>query len=237
MGYSAGGLCGKTAISCNDAASATPVPQTCGLTRIPNAFAMSAIFLHSEIPPAAQVSGGKISTARSTRAEPPARKFGLTTSDRHRKGGLHLPITAEILRRYRLFEPADVKFFNPPAELDRGNSVIGMVGVDHDPDPIADRLTHRLAQTYIFVNAEAELQLDRRESSRDPLLRFGQQVVHRVAVALAVKAGGVGLDPFAQWPAEEPVDWQAEMAGFQIPKRDVDSAQRLDRQALLAVIA
>jgi hypothetical protein len=57
MGYSAGGLCGNAAISCNDAATATPVPQTCGLTRIPNAFAMSAIFLHSEMPPAAG-SGG-----------------------------------------------------------------------------------------------------------------------------------------------------------------------------------
>ena len=170
-------------------------------------------------------------------AEPPARKFRLTTSDRHRKGGLHLPITAEILRRYRLFEPADVELFNPPAELDRGSSVIGMVGVDHDPDPIADRFAHRFAQTYIFVDAEAELQLDCREPSRDALLRFGQQVVHRVAVALAIKAGGLGLDPLAQWPAEEPVDWQAEMAALQIPKRNVDSAQRLDRQALLAMIA
>jgi hypothetical protein len=67
-GCNAGGLCGNTAISCNDAAKATPVPQTCGLTRRPNAFAMSAIFLHSEMPPAAQVSGCRISTARSTRS-------------------------------------------------------------------------------------------------------------------------------------------------------------------------
>src|SRR5207247_1627159 len=56
-GWSPGGLCGRAAISCREAASATPVPQTCGLTRTPKAFAMSAIFLHSEMPPAAHTSG------------------------------------------------------------------------------------------------------------------------------------------------------------------------------------
>ena len=63
IGCSPGGLCGRLAISCSEAASATAVPQTCGLTRTPKAFAMSAIFFVSEMPPAAAMSGCRMSTS------------------------------------------------------------------------------------------------------------------------------------------------------------------------------
>lgn len=57
-----------------EAARAAPMPQTCGLTRMLKALPMSAIFLHSEMPPAAQTSGCRMSVAQSaTSARKPQR--------------------------------------------------------------------------------------------------------------------------------------------------------------------
>ena len=87
------GVCdGSTASSCSEAAIAIPVPQTCGLYRTPKASAMSAIFLHSERPPAAQMSGCTMSTAREANSSrkpkrvnshsPPATGIGSPPSPR-----------------------------------------------------------------------------------------------------------------------------------------------------------
>src|SRR5271163_1266406 len=54
---------------------------------------------------------------------------------------------------------------------------------------------------------------------------------------LSVKSGRIGLDAAAHRAAHQTVHRQAVMPALQIPQRDVDRAQRLDRKSLLAVIA
>ena len=68
-------------------------------------------------------------------------------------------------------------------------------------------------------------------------MRLLDQIRERVSAALPVEAGGIGLDAGAQRPAQEPVHRQPEMAALQIPQRDVDRAQGLDREAFLAMVA
>ena len=68
-------------------------------------------------------------------------------------------------------------------------------------------------------------------------MRFLDEIVERFALSLAIEPGGIGLDAGAQRAAEQPVHRQPKMAALEVPQRDVDRAQRLDRQPFLAVVA
>ena len=54
-----------------------------------------------------------------------------------------------------------------PAEPDRGDRVVGVVGVDHQRDIRPDRLAHRARHRGVLLDAEADLQLHRLEALRD----------------------------------------------------------------------
>ena len=105
---------------------------------------MSAIFLHSDRPPAAQVSGWTMSTARERQELPEAEagELALAAGDGDRERGLAPPGTRQVLRRHRLLEPADVQLLDPPAEPDRGHRVVGVVRVHHQADVRPDRRPH-----------------------------------------------------------------------------------------------
>jgi hypothetical protein len=75
------------------------------------------------------------------------------------------------------------------------------------------------------------------ENPAETLFRLGNEIAQRVAITLAIEASGVRLNPLAYWSAEKAMDWQPEMTAFQIPKRDLDGTQCLDRQTLLPVVA
>ena len=103
---------------------------------------MSAIFLHSERPPAAQVSGWMMSMARvaSTSRKPTRVNLAFAARDRDRERRLDRPVACQVLGRHRLLEPADVQLLDGAAELDRGDRVIGVVRVHHQADVGADGL-------------------------------------------------------------------------------------------------
>ena len=71
----------------------------------------------------------------------------------------------------------------------------------------------------------------------DAPVRLFHQIGERVAAAFPIEPGGVSLDPVAQRAADQPRYRYPEMAALQIPQRDVDRGQRLDRQPLLPVVA
>src|SRR3954449_11604566 len=75
------------------------------------------------------------------------------------------------------------------------------------------------------------------KSFADALMRLLDQIGERVAAPLTIEASGIGLAPVAQRAADQAMHRQAEMPALQIPQRDVDCAQRFDREALLAVVA
>ncbi len=164
-------------------------------------------------------------------------ELGLAAGDRHGENPLDLAIAGKVFRRHRLLEPGDVEILDPPAEPDRRGGVVGVIGIDHDADAVADRAAHRPAQRHVLLDAEAQLQLDRPEPLGDALVRLVDEIGQRIAVALAVEPGGVGLDPVAQAAPQQDVHRHAEMPPLEVPQRDVDGRQRFDRQPLLAVIA
>src|SRR5215204_2249544 len=127
---------------------------------------MSAIFLHSERPPAAQVSGWAVDeTLGDEAAEAEAGERALAAGDRDRRAGLDLAIAAVVLRRDRLLEPADVEVLDGARVAQRVDGVVGVVGIDHQPDLRADLVAQRACQADVLADAPADLELHRREAS------------------------------------------------------------------------
>jgi hypothetical protein len=94
---------------------------------------MSAIFLHSDSPPAAHVSGWTMSTACETSS---SRKPNRVNShspprDRDRKRGFHGSISHQVFGRHRFLEPSDIMPLDLPAEPDRVHGVVSMVRINH----------------------------------------------------------------------------------------------------------
>lgn len=110
-----------------------PVPQTCGLYRTPNAPAMSAIFLHSDSPPAAHVSGWTMSTACETSS---SRKPNRVNSHSPPAIGIESAaftarLSHQVFGRHRFLEPSDIMPLDLPAEPDRVHGVVSMVRINH----------------------------------------------------------------------------------------------------------
>ena len=112
-----------------------------------------------------------------------------------------------------------------------------MVGVDHQGDAGADRVTHRARHRGVLLDAEADLQLHRLEALGDVAGGLLGEVSQRIAGFAPVEPGRVGLYLVAHRPAEQAVHRHAEMLSLDVPQRDVDAAQALDDHALLPVIA
>ena len=124
-----------------------------------------------------------------------------------------------------------------PAEPDRGDRIVGVIGVDHQSNVRSDRLAHGARYCGILFHTEADLQLHGLESLRDIAGRFLGEIAKWIARLAPVKAGRVGLHLGAQRTADQPVHRDAKMLALDVPQRDVDAAQALDHEALLPVIA
>ena len=86
-------------------------------------------------------------------AEAEAGELAFAAGNRNRERGLDLAVACEIFRRHRLLEPADVERRDGAAELDRRRGIIGVIGVDHDGDAVADALAYRLAELDVVGDA------------------------------------------------------------------------------------
>src|SRR4029079_16268340 len=89
----------------------------------------------------------------------------------------------------------------------------------------------------ILSDAETDLQLYGAESFRGVEGCFLRQVFERIARFAPVEAGRIGLHLAACRAAEELMRGHAKMLALDVPQRDVDAAQALDHDALLAVVA
>jgi len=112
-----------------------------------------------------------------------------------------------------------------------------VVRIDHQRDARADRLAHRARHRSILLDAEADLQLHRREAVGDVARGLLGEILERIARLAPVKPGRIGAHLGAQRPAHQPVCRDAEVLSLDVPERDVDAAQTLDDDALLSVIA
>src|SRR6516162_3490514 len=97
----------------------------------------------------------------------------------------------DVFRRHRLLEPANIKLLDLPAEADGGESIIGMVCVDHQRDVWADRLAHRARHVCIFLDAETDLQLHGFEAFGDVASRLFSEIADRIARFATVESGRV----------------------------------------------
>ena len=104
------------------------------------------------------------------KAEP--RELAFSTRDRDRDRRFDFAISRDILRRHRLLEPSDVARLDHSAETDRGDGVIGMVGIDHQCDAGPDRFPHGARHRGIFFDTETDLEFYGLEAFRDIAGRF-----------------------------------------------------------------
>src|SRR5262249_4387653 len=117
------------------------------------------------------------------RAKTPTGELRLAPGDRNTKRGLHLFVALQVLGRHGLLEPGNTELLDLPAEADCAGRVIGVIGVDHDCDLIPNGAPYLSAKSDVVVDAEAELELDRRKAFIRALSRLVAQIRHRVAAA------------------------------------------------------
>jgi len=142
-----------------------------------------------------------------------------------------------VFRRHRFLEPADIEIGDRPAIGDRSHAVIGMVRVDHQADALADLRAHRTGRRHVVAQAEPDLQLHGGKSLRGIARRLLAQIGLVVRALAAIEPGRIGGDRHADRPAHQRMDGLPERPAGEVPQRDVDPAERLDGEALLAVIA
>jgi hypothetical protein len=112
-----------------------------------------------------------------------------------------------------------------------------VVGVKHQADRRADRLAHGADQALVLLDAEADLELDRREALFDVAFDLAHDIVERIACLQAIGAGRVGSNAAAQGPAHQHMDRRLEVATLEVPERDVDARQGGCDQSLLPLVA
>ena len=112
-----------------------------------------------------------------------------------------------------------------------------MIGVEHQPDLRTHRLAHGADEGDVLRNAEADLEFDRAKPFFDVALDLRDDVVERIAGVAPVGACGVGRNAGPQRATHELVNGCLEVLALDVPQRDVDTADRADRQPLLPLVA
>ena len=112
-----------------------------------------------------------------------------------------------------------------------------MVGVDHQPGLRANAVAHRLDQGQVLAPAAPDLHLDRGEAALHQAGAFLSETLGQVRHPLQHHAVAVDRDAPAEGAAKQLVERPAVDLAGDVPERDVERRERLDRHALLAVIA
>ena len=112
-----------------------------------------------------------------------------------------------------------------------------MIGVDHQPHVRPDGIAHGGDDFQVFLDVEADLDLDGMKAFGSVSGGFRGYVGHPLDTVLAERAGGIGAHRLAKAAAEEGGDRGTEMLALDVPQGDVDAAQRGDGQAPLALVA
>src|ERR1700730_10869275 len=123
------------------------------------------------------------------------------------------------------------------AQLYCGNDIVGMIGVNHEPDIRTDGLAHRPCRSLVLVDTEADLELHRLKTFFTvPGGLFGK-VNLRIACLAPVESGRIAIHFGSHRSAHQAMNRLPEIFALEVPKRDIDAAQALDDHSLLAVLA
>jgi len=145
---------------------------------------------------------------------------------------LHLAHSVQVVRRERLFEPADVELLQPPADPDRRRDVEPAVSLDHQqhvlPDGFGDfaDALHRgiqFAFADLLPRFAERVPLAAEELVLPDLFRFGREFVRR----LRGRKPTVDVDRnrVAHLAAEQLIDRNAERFALDVPERHFDARQ------------
>src|SRR5579872_507867 len=146
-------------------------------------------------------------------------------------------MTVDILRWHRLLEPADIQFLDPSPQRNSRHRIIGMIGIDHKPDAVADGGADSARGPDIACNAKADFELYSAETLRAVLRRFIGKVVRRITILPAIEPGRICDDLVAHRTTHQPMRRLVEIFALEIPQRDVDAAKTLQDRSLLSVVA
>jgi hypothetical protein len=146
-------------------------------------------------------------------------------------------VTGDVLGWDGFLEPRDVESFDRPAEPNRPDRVISVVGVDHQPHAGPYSIANGTDHAGVLFEAISDFQLDRAEAFSSISRRLLCKILLRPAGFAAIEAGSIGCDFGAHRTAHQAVHGHAENLALQVPEGDVDPAQSLDDRTLLAVVA
>ena len=168
-------------------------------------------------------------------AEAPAGRVLLAGRDRDVDRVRQLGVGLVLVRLERLLEPVDAELLELARDADRDVRVgdVAEPGVDQDLDAVSAGLAGGGGEPDVVVGILAErppAELDRREAllaeRRDRLGDLLGRVRHQ--------PGRVGADPVVLDGAEQLADRLAERLPLDVPERDVDAADRVDRDPAAA---
>lgn len=172
-------------------------------------------------------------------APAPAGELRLAAGDRGLEPGAERAVAVAVFRGDRLLEPAGLQVVEGVADFQRLGQGIGVVGVDHEREIVADAAADRFGEADVVARADADLHLGGDEAGVPDPCRLVREAGGEAFGILAAEHHAVTIDgnAFVVAAADEPAEGKAGGLAGDVPERDVDAGQRLDRHALLAVIA
>src|SRR5262249_23681218 len=106
------------------------------------------------------------------RLESEARVFAFAAGDCNLRRAFYREIPFEVEWRNRLLEPKDVVLLDTPRQCDGCSRIVGVIGVNHEPDIGPQSVAHRGDQLGVALHAKAYFHLRGPESPLEIELRF-----------------------------------------------------------------
>src|SRR5688572_10979824 len=142
---------------------------------------------------------------------------------------MHQPISFEILRNNRFFEPIVIGFLQNASQPNRSRSIIGMISVGHKMNRIPQGSAKRASHSPVVLQAKPQLDLHCLEACSDIARCFLAQHSFLPGQAiLPVEARRVGLYSCPETAAKQLIDWNTGGLPFDVPQGDVDTAEGFD---------